>query len=159
MLLGVLTLVHLYKTRNHPSGAAPVISARQLDGTPVTLGGPGEGPLLLHFWATWCGVCRMEESSVEALSKGARVLSVAVSSGSADEVRAYMTEHGLSFAVINDPNRVLARKFGVAEYPTSLFLSSSGNIVTSEVGFTTRIGLELRLWLAGVSSRDTRAER
>ncbi len=149
LLLALLIGVHAYKTRDHPGGQAPVRAARLLDGTEVTLGGPHERPRLLHFWATWCGVCRLEESSIEALSHRVDVVSVAVRSGPGAEVERYMRERGLSFPVVNDPDGVLSRSYGVHAYPTSFFVSPSGRITTSEVGYTTSLGLRLRLWLAG----------
>jgi len=147
LVLAVLIGVHAYKTRDHPSDA-PVIEARLLDGREIMLGGPHLRPRLLHFWATWCGVCRMEEGSVEALSHGADVVSVAVRSGSGAEVQRYMQERGLTFPVVNDPDGVLSRAHGVHAYPTSFFVSPDGRITTSEVGYTTALGLRLRLWLA-----------
>jgi peroxiredoxin len=150
VLVALLVALHFYKTRNHPGGSAPVLSARLLDGSEVTLAGRDSQPVLLHFWATWCGVCRMEESSVESLSHGARVVGVATHSGSAADVQRYMREHGLSFPVVNDADGSIARRYGVHEFPSSFFVSRSGSIVTSEVGYTTAPGLRLRLWLAGL---------
>jgi thiol-disulfide isomerase/thioredoxin len=148
LVIALLAAVHVYKTRNHPGGPAPRHGARLLSGASVTLGGKSSEPVLVHFWATWCGVCRMEEGSIESLSKSARVLSIAVHSGSSADVQRYMAERGLSFPVVNDPAGDLARAYGVHEYPSSFFVSPAGNIVTSEVGYTTSLGLKARMWLA-----------
>ncbi len=149
VLVVLLVGVHLFKTRKHPAGPAPTVQVRLLDGSKAAIGGASERPVLLHFWATWCGVCSLEESSIESLSRDARVLTVATRSGSAAEVRRHMEQRGLTFPVVNDADGSLARKYGVHEFPSSFFLSPSGRITTSEVGYTTWLGLKLRLLIAG----------
>lgn len=148
-VLVLLVGVHLFKTRKHPTGPAPVVPVQLLDGTRVELGAAGAEPLMLHFWATWCGVCSLEESTIESLSRDGHVLTVATHSGSAADLRRHMQARGLTFPVVNDPDGSLARKYGVHEFPSTFFLSRSGAITTSEVGYTTGLGLRLRRWIAG----------
>jgi thiol-disulfide isomerase/thioredoxin len=150
LLLAAVLAIRTYQTRGHADGQAPQVEARLLDGTPVRLGEPGSAPVMLHFWASWCGVCRAEEGNVQALAKGGQILGVASRSGSSAEVQRYMQEHGLSFPVVNDPQGVIARKYGVQAYPSSFFLAADGSIQSSEVGYTTTLGLRLRLWLASL---------
>ena len=77
------------------------------------------------------------------------MLTVATHSGSAADLRRHMQARGLTFPVVNDPDGSLARKYGVHEFPSTFFLSRSGAITTSEVGYTTGLGLRLRRWIAG----------
>ncbi|MFT3926693.1 MAG: protein disulfide oxidoreductase [Myxococcales bacterium] len=149
LFIGLLYAVHLYKTRNHTGETAPMVLGHLLDGGSAQLGGQHEGPVLLHFWATWCGVCSLEEGSIEALSRDVRVISVASRSGSDQDVRKHMRSRGLTFPVINDPSGAIARAYGVREYPSSFFVTRQGSVATSEVGYTTSLGLRLRLWYAG----------
>lgn len=69
-------------------------------------------------------------------------------SGEAEEVIAYLRQENLQFPVINDPEGMLAQRFGVRAVPSSFIIDRNNNIVFRETGFTTGIGLRLRLWLA-----------
>jgi len=144
----VVVVVQLWQTRNLPHGKAPLLQGRLLDGTEVSLGEYEGQPVLVHFWATWCPVCRMEKSSIDALSKNHRVLSVATTSGTAEEVSAYLQKNGLEFPVILDQSGTLGLAWGVRGVPSSFVVDAEGQIRHVAVGYTTELGLRFRLWLA-----------
>jgi len=150
LLIGIIFAVHLYQTRNTLSGEAPGFSAHLLDGVPVSLHDYRGQPLLLQFWATWCPVCNLEQGSIDAIARDYAVLSVALDDASADEIRKWMSEKGVSYAVIADPSAQLSSQFGVQGVPTSMIIDASGIIRFVEVGYTTEPGLRLRLWWVGV---------
>lgn len=106
-------------------------------------------PLLLHFWTTWCSICKMEQSSIASISEDYQVITVAMNSGNDMEITAYLEEQGLSFPVTVDENGAIAQRFGVKGVPTSFIIDSNGDIKFTEVGFTSELGLRARLWLAG----------
>lgn len=141
--------VRAYMQRDLASGMAPVMHAETLGGKTFDLGNPRKGPLLIHFWATWCPVCRMEQASIQSLSQHYRVITVAMNSGDAEAVREFMKKQGLSFPVINDPDGQLARQFGVSAVPVSFVVNPDNRIRFVERGYTTEWGLRLRLWLGG----------
>jgi thiol-disulfide isomerase/thioredoxin len=116
-----------------------------LDGSAYTLK-PGK-PVVIHFWATWCRVCKMEVANIESLSKAYDVLTIAVNSGDDKEVSAYMQTHGLHFRVLNDTNGSWAKQFKVEAFPTTFIYDSSGELRFSEVGYTTTAGLLARMKL------------
>lgn len=149
VLLAVLAL-RFYQTRSHLSGPLPRLEARDVGGQKRVLGGPRAEPMVLHFWATWCGVCRAEEGNVVAASKQVQVISVASRSGPRGAVADYAKQHGISYPVINDAQGELAKRFGVRAYPTTFFIDRNGQITTSEVGYTTYLGLLLRAYWAGI---------
>ena len=80
-----------------------------LDGTPYVV--PKGRPVVLHFWGTWCPVCRAEASNIDKLARSYEVISVAVNSGSSKEVQSYMRKHKLHYRVINDPDGRLASQY------------------------------------------------
>ncbi|MBC7173859.1 MAG: protein disulfide oxidoreductase [Polyangiaceae bacterium] len=108
---------------------------------------PGE-PVLVHFWATWCGVCRAEEGTIDALADDHRVITIATQSGGAAEVGRYLSERGLDFPTVVDPHGEIARRWGVSAFPTSFVIDADGAIRNIEVGYTTSLGLRARLALA-----------
>lgn len=148
VLLLVYIAIKTYIQRDLVEGAVPAVQGTLLNGQAVNLQSYQGNPLLLHFWATWCNVCKLEQNSIDAISKDHPVLTVAMNSGSDKEVADYLKENNLSFPVINDNNGELARRFGVSGVPASFIINPDGEITYTEVGYTTSWGLRLRLWLA-----------
>lgn len=150
VLLLVVLGIRAWQTRDLPSGSAPPLDARDLAGAPIDLGAL-ERPVLVHFMASWCGVCRAEEPNVVSLARDHDVVAVASMSGSAEEVRAWIDhETDLDRArIVADPRGTLARRWGVSAFPTSFYVDRSGEIRHVEVGYTTELGMRLRMWLAG----------
>lgn len=141
--------VRAYMQRDLASGIVPAIRAETLGGKTFDLHNPRKGPLLIHFWATWCPVCRLEQDSIQSLSKHYQVITVAMNSGDANAVRKFMKKQGLTFPVINDPDGLLARQFGVTAVPVSFVVNPGNRIRFVERGYTTEWGLRMRLWLGG----------
>ncbi|MGE0788358.1 MAG: protein disulfide oxidoreductase [Sandaracinaceae bacterium] len=146
VLVAIFFAVRAYQTRDTASGPAPTLRATTVAGAPFDLAG-AEGPVLVHFWATWCGVCQAEEGNIEGLREDHRVITIASQSGTNEDVARYMAEHDVHFDTIVDPSGSLAHAWGVHAFPTS-FVVEGGQIHASEVGYTTSLGLRLRLWLA-----------
>jgi peroxiredoxin len=105
----------------------------------------------VHFWATWCPICRTEQGSIAAIAQDhPDVITVAMQSGTPQEVSRYMQEQGIAFPVVNDPDGIISRAWGVHAVPASFIIAPDGQIRFVEVGYTTGMGLRLRLWLAGI---------
>lgn len=131
-------------------GPAPVLAGELLDGKPVALAAYAGQPVLVHFWATWCPICRAEQGSIDALARDASVITVAMQSGNRDTVIQHLRNEALHFPVLNDPDGVMAAQWGVRAVPASFIVDGAGRIRYVEVGYTTGVGLRLRLWLAGL---------
>lgn len=104
-------------------------------------------PLLVHFWATWCPICKLEAPNIEKLSKDYEVITIAVQSGTEYAIKEYIQEKNLSFRVVNDFDGSLAKQFNVEVYPTTLIYNSKKELVFSDVGYTSTLGLYLRMFL------------
>ncbi len=148
LVLLVFFVARAYQTRQLPSGAAPELRASDIHGAPISLRDYRGQPVVLHFWATWCGVCRAVEHNVVATADAVPVLTVASLSGPAEDVSRYAQEHGLRFPIVDDPAGMLAKRFGVHAFPTSFVIDADGEIRHAEVGYTTELGLRFRMWLA-----------
>jgi thiol-disulfide isomerase/thioredoxin len=145
VVLGVVAL-RFYQTRHWPSTQLFPLAATTLAGKRVAL--PDQKPVILHFWATWCGICQAEEGTIKELAGDARLVSIASLSGPSSVVERYVSTHRIGYDVIVDPEGQLAEKFGVSAYPTTLFVDASGRILAREVGYVTEAGLRARWWLA-----------
>jgi thiol-disulfide isomerase/thioredoxin len=153
ILLFVLLIagIRFWQQRDMVSGAAPVLQGVTLAGQPYTLPVHPDRPVLVHFWASWCPICRTEQSSIADIAKEyPNAITVAMQSGKSDAVTSHMHEQGITFPVVNDPDGSIARAWGVHAVPVSFIIAPDGKIHFVEVGYTTGIGLRLRLWLAGI---------
>jgi peroxiredoxin len=104
-------------------------------------------PLVVHFWGTWCPVCRVEASNIEKISKKYNLITIAVNSGSDEDINKFLKEHQLSYRVISDKDAHLAKKFNIEVYPTTLIYDKNGELRFTEVGYSTTLGLQARLEL------------
>lgn len=105
-------------------------------------------PLIIHFWTTSCPTCKLEAPNIETISKEYDVLSIAVNSGSNENIKAYMQENGWSFNVLNDREGAWTTEFNIAVYPTTFIYDAKGELRFTEVGYTTTAGLLARLeWI------------
>ncbi|MEO6976707.1 MAG: protein disulfide oxidoreductase [Gallionella sp.] len=147
LIVGIRT----WQQRDMVSGAAPELQGITLAGLSYTLPAHPEKPVLVHFWATWCPICRTEQGSiVDIAHTHPNTITVAMQSGSTAEVVRHMREQGIAFPVINDQDGKLSAQWGVHAVPASFIIAPDGRIRFVEVGYTTGIGLRFRLWLAGL---------
>jgi peroxiredoxin len=144
----VVLLVRAWLARDLAQGPAPAFETKLLDGSPVSLADYADRPMLLHFWATWCPICRLEEGEIMRLSRSHPVLTVAMQSGSPSEVEAHLTERERALDVVNDPDGALARRYGVRAVPSTFIIDRDGQIVFRKQGYAPPLELRLRLWLA-----------
>ena len=149
LIIAVYLGAKAYSQRNLISGFAPEINATELSGQKISLIDRKGKPVLVHFWASWCPVCRLEEKSINAISQDHEVISIAMQSGNDMEVAAYMKENNLHFPTIIDEHGELAKQYGVRGVPSSFIIDRTGNIKFTEIGYTTEIGLRARIWFAG----------
>lgn len=133
-----------------PKGQAPELVGMTVTGERASLSDYRGQPVMLYFWATWCPICEAEQGSIESIAADHPVLSVAMRSGNAMQVNEYMEQHGLKLKTIVDEFGGLSARYRVKGTPTAFFIDAQGNIRSIEVGYTTGIGMRVRLWLAGI---------
>jgi thiol-disulfide isomerase/thioredoxin len=140
--------IRAYQQRDIARGAAPALVGAELNGRQLSLDTYRGKPVLLHFWATWCSVCKAEQSNIDAIARELPVVTVASESGEANQVAGYARTHAIAAPVIVDRAGAFARRFGVRAFPTTFVIDSAGRIRHAEVGYSTELGLRLRMWLA-----------
>jgi thiol-disulfide isomerase/thioredoxin len=143
--------IRAWQHRDMVSGSAPALQGVTLAGAPYALPAHPGKPVLVHFWATWCPICRAEQDSIASIAHDhPGTITVAMQSGSTEQVMRHMREQGITFPVINDQDGEIAGRWGVHAVPASFIIAPDGRIRFVEVGYTTGIGLRLRLWLAAL---------
>ncbi len=118
---------------------APEISLNSLDGREVSLEQYRGKYVLLNFWATWCGPCKMEMPSLERLhqrfkSKNLEVLAVSNDMFGARVVAPYIKANRLNFTVLLDQKMKASSDFGVVSLPTTYLIDPKGRIIGALYG-------------------------
>ncbi|EQB40009.1 hypothetical protein M947_03015 [Sulfurimonas hongkongensis] len=142
----IANLLSLYKSMDLNKQRLQEMSITLLDNTSYSH--PKDKPILIHFWATWCPTCKIEASNIQSISQKYEVLSVAVNSGSDEKIKEYMSKNSFDFKVYNDESGFFAKEFKIAAYPTTFIYDKDRNLIFSEVGFTSTLGLYFRMWVA-----------
>lgn len=146
LLLVLVFVVHLWQTRHVVTGVAPPLSGQLLEGGRFSLSSEFDTPLVVHFWATWCPLCRLELDNIAALHPEYQVITVAMMSGSDAEIIDFLRINEVNFPVISDPQGKLAHAWGVTGVPATFVLDKEKRIRFVEVGYTTSLGLRWRIW-------------
>lgn len=105
-------------------------------------------PVLIYFWASWCGICAAMQHQILDLAKDTSVLTVAFQSGDGPQVKEYMNRHAFNIETILDEDGTIGQSFGIRGVPAVFVIDENGLIRFSTMGYTSLIGLRLRVWLA-----------
>ena len=160
MVLVALLGVQWWQTRHVPVGLAPdlPLTLVRADGRThhTTLvqwraAHPGR-PVVLHFWAEWCPICRTEEHSITRLSQDWPVLTVAMQSGNPSTVQRVLQQRQLTWHTAVDPQGDIARAFGFQAVPALVVIDAKGRLRSPTAGYTSEIGMRLRIWWVALSS-------
>ena len=128
---------------------APKISLQKLKGGSGSFQDAINGKkAVMIFWATWCPTCKIENSTIDALSKKFTVITIAVNSGNDADLTAFLKEKNFNFKVINDTDATLAKALHVSAFPTTFIYDKGGNLAFSEVGYSSYFTLYLKLLYA-----------
>ena len=113
-------------------------AAQETAGQNLSLGALKGKVVFLNFWATWCGPCRAEMPSMEALysryrEKGLEILAVNCGEEQ-EEVLAFMKSNRLSFPVALDSDGKVSGAYGIQAIPASFIIDREGKIIIRVVG-------------------------
>ncbi|MDD2905351.1 MAG: redoxin family protein [Sulfurimonas sp.] len=139
-------IISIYKSSDLPKTPLHLDTVMLIDGKNYTL--PKEKPLLVHIWATWCPTCKLEADNIQRISEHYEVLTIAVKSGTDEVVSRYLQERGFDFHVINDKDAEISKAFNIAAFPTTFIYDKEKNMLFSDVGYTSTLGLYLKMWWA-----------
>ena len=120
---------------------APDFTVYDADGNEVRLSDFFGKPIVLNFWASWCGPCKMEMPDFQerylALGEDVQFLMINMTDGSretVDSATGFIEENEYTFPVYFDTESDAAYTYGAYSLPTTYFIDAEGNAVARGVG-------------------------
>ncbi|MBI4124576.1 MAG: DsbE family thiol:disulfide interchange protein [Deltaproteobacteria bacterium] len=125
---------------------APAFSLKTLENKEITLESLRGSPIVMNFWATWCGPCLYEHAILKEArerfeKEGVKFLGV-VYQDRREQVEAFLKEMGEPFVVLLDETSRSAIDFGVGGVPETFFIDSQGIVRKKLSGVLSREYIE-----------------
>jgi peroxiredoxin len=148
LYFGLSAFQERHLLRAHTS--APSFELSTLDGRHVSLESLRGKRVALHFWATWCGVCRREQGALNAVSSGLAgdeaLYTIVADSDDPERIRRFVAEEHIRYPVLLATGDVLAA-FHVGAFPTTYYVNRDGTVGGHSVGMSTRYAMRARMGL------------
>ena len=135
---------------------APAFTLKDANGQQVSLADYKGKVVLLNFWATWCGPCKIEipwfvEFEQKFKDKGFAVLGVAMDEEGWEVVKPYLAEKKVNYRNLLGNDTVAQLYGGVDSLPTTFVIDRDGRIASAHVGLVSKSDYqnEIQTLLAG----------
>lgn len=136
---------------------APDFTLRDLDGHAFHLKSQRGKAVLIEFWASWCGPCRIEMPFVEKLYRCFQhngLVVVGINDEDPEVAQEFLQDKDFTFPMLVDANQEVASAYEVEAIPTLVLIDQEGNIVRRNVGLGDERKLRESLKKIGIDAHD-----
>ena len=127
---------------------APDFQLTALDNETIQLAQQQGKPIILNFWATWCGPCRAEMPALQRISAEFQNTALVIGVNQAEQfapVSDFAAEFGITYPILLDQNNAISRLYRVRSLPTTYFIDSNGVIRDQIIGTASEAVLSSKL--------------
>jgi thiol-disulfide isomerase/thioredoxin len=129
------------------STPAPDFSLESIDGKTMHLSDLRGKAVLLNFWATWCGPCKIEmpwfvELQNQYGSQGLQIVGVAMDDASKEDISKFAKDMGVNYPILIGKESVGDQYGGVPALPESFLIGRDGKVVDKIVGLRGKAEIE-----------------
>lgn len=124
-----------------PLELAPDFAVEDIEGNTHRLSDHIGTPVILNFWATWCGPCQNEMPEFEAAYQeyGDRIqfMMINLTDGYSDTVGSatqFVHDGGYTFPLFFDTSMEAAMNYGTSSIPVTCFIDAEGRLVYTQIG-------------------------
>jgi cytochrome c biogenesis protein CcmG/thiol:disulfide interchange protein DsbE len=126
---------------------APDFTLESLDGKSMRLSDMRGKAVLLNFWATWCGPCKIETPWLVELqnqygSQGLQIIGVEAGNDEKDDIAKFVKDMGINYPILIGKESVGDAYGGVPALPETFFIGRDGKIVDKTMGLHGRAEIE-----------------
>jgi len=128
-------------------GNAPDFTLPKFKGGEFTLSSLKGKVIILDFWATWCGPCRMEipgfvELYAKYKDKGLEIVGVALDRGGELAVGPFAKQYGMNYIIVFGDRKITQKYGGIPGIPTTFIIDRDGNVVGKHIGYAPKEAFE-----------------